>query len=186
MWLWPCGADRRGRNRGRMCKKKQKEIIHKSSDLKTGQKGEMDGNLTCLSTCKGYKVGKAEEGMGQNELKWIFEEPPTEWAQNNPKKWNYSGQTLTRQRRGGRSQMYQKSEMIRCKAIYFGNSIIGVIESTSTFAFCILFYLGFPCYPIYNCNFSTIFLFTFDCRGLLFCSPHLQFHNFRFFEAFLK
>jgi hypothetical protein len=61
-----------GRMGGGCVKKKQKEnvkIIHKSLDLKTGQKRELDGNLTCLSTCKGYKVGKAEEGMGQNELK---------------------------------------------------------------------------------------------------------------------
>jgi len=33
------------------------EIIHKSSALKTGKKREIDGNLTCLSICKGYKAG---------------------------------------------------------------------------------------------------------------------------------
>jgi len=50
-----------------MCKENMK-IIHKSSALKTGQKEEIDANLTCLSIYKRYKAGRGG-GMGQNELK---------------------------------------------------------------------------------------------------------------------
>ena len=69
-------------------------------------------------------MGKAEEGMGQNELKGILEEPPTEWAQKSE-----ITQAKLSPDRGeeGDLKYIKKMKLKDVRPYTFGNSIIGKI-----------------------------------------------------------